>query len=410
MMYLVEEVFLNKNYNLIQMLQSVTKIYNKALFILRKSYFQQFESGNKVILPSYKEVYKIIIDSKEWKTNVVDSCGKSCALKSAFNNFFTYFKASNAYRKNPSKFQGKPKIPNYVKDRYIPVILDKTRLGKKKVTENQFRIPKSNVVINFSKRFEKKDIRNVSFNQCCGKIKVIISYQKKEEETVINNSFIGIDIGIDNLASITSNDKNFSYIVKGTPLKSMNQYYNKKKAQIQSELEKCNKKKFSRKLERLTHKRNLKIKNYLHNASRKIINLCKSQNIGNIVIGHNKGWKQGVNIGKKNNQNFVSIPFNVFIQQLEYKGKMEGINVMVTEESYTSKTDHFVKEPMKHLDERKGKRINRGLFKSSIGKVLNADINGAIGIMRKVYAISDAQMMGLRDRGDIVSPLHLEIK
>ena len=331
-------------------------------------------------------------------------------MKSAFNNFFTYFKASNAYRKNPSKFQGKPKIPNYVKDRYIPVILDKTRLGKKKVTENQFRIPKSNVIINFSKSFEKKDIRNVSFNQCCGKIKVIISYEKKEKEPIINNSFIGIDIGIDNLASITSNDKNFSYIVKGTPLKSMNQYYNKKKAQIQSELEKCNKKKFSRKLERLTHKRNLKIKNYLHNASRKIINLCKSQNIGNIVIGYNKGWKQEVNIGKKNNQNFVSIPFNMFIHQLKYKGKMEGINVVITEESYTSKTDHFVKEPMKHLDERKGKRIKRGLFKSSIGKVLNADINGAIGIMRKVYAISDAQIMGLRDRGDIVSPLHLEIK
>ena len=100
----------------------------------------------------------------------------------------------------------------------------------------------------------------------------------------------------------------------------------------------------------------------------------------------------------------------MFIQQLEYKGKMEGINVMVTEESYTSKTDHFVKEPMKHLDERKGKRIKRGLFKSSIGKVLNADINGAIGIMRKVYAISDAQLMGLRDRGDVVSPLHLKIK
>jgi putative transposase len=295
-------------------------------------------------------------------------------------------------------------------ERYIPVILDKTRLGKSKVTEKQFRIPKSNVIINFSKRFEKKDIRNVSFNQCCGKIKVIISYENKEEEPIINNSFIGIDIGIDNLASITSNDKNFSYIVKGTPLKSMNQYYNKRRAQIQSELEKCNKKKFSRKLERLTDKRNLKIKNYLHNASRKIINLCKSQNIGNIVVGKNKGWKQEVNIGKKNNQNFVSIPFNMFIQQLEYKGKMEGINVMVTEESYTSKTDHFVNEPMKHLDERKGKRIRRGLFKSSIGKVLNADINGATGIMRKVYVISDAQLMSLRDRGDVVSPLHLEIK
>lgn len=409
-MILSEVTFIRKNKSLEQMLQDVTSIYNKTLYFLRQSYFDGLKGGKKIKLPSAKELYHLVTKTNEWKLAEIDTDAKNSSYKLAIQNFYTYFKASNAYRKNPSKFQGKPKIPNYVRDRYIPVILDKTRLGKSKVTENQFRIPKSNVVINFSKRFEKKDIRNVSFNQCCGKIKVIISYEKKEKEPIINNSFIGIDIGIDNLASITSNDKNFFYIVKGTPLKSMNQYYNKRKAQIQSELEKCNKKKFSRKLERLTNKRNLKIKNYLHNASRKIINLCKSQNVGNIVIGHNKGWKQEVNISKKNNQNFVSIPFNMFIQQLEYKGKIEGINVMVTEESYTSKTDHFVNEPMKHLDERRGKRIRRGLFKSSIGKVLNADINGAIGIMRKVYAISDAQLMGLRDRGDVVSPLHLEIK
>ena len=407
---MVEDVIVKRDSQLLAMLEGVTSIYNQCLYFLRQVYFEGCGGVEKIKLPTFKEIYNKVKNTDKWKIAKVDTEAKNNACRLAMQNFFTYFKASNAYRKNPSKFQGKPKIPNYVKDRYIPVILDKTRLGKSKVTENQFRIPKSNVIINFSKRFEKKDIRNVSFNQCCGKIKVIISYEKKEKEPIINNSFIGIDIGIDNLASITSNDKNFSYIVKGTPLKSMNQYYNKKKAQIQSELEKCNKKKFSRKLERLTDKRNLKIKNYLHNASRKIINLCKSQNIGNIVIGHNKGWKQEVNIGKKNNQNFVFIPFDDFIQQLEYKGKMEGINVMVTEESYTSKTDHFVKEPMKHLDERKGKRIRRGLFKSSIGKVLNADINGAIGIMRKVYAISDAQIMGLRDRGDVVSPLHLEIK
>ena len=208
--------------------------------------YKLFEkSGEKIKLPSSKELYNLVTESDEWKVANCDTYAKNAAYKLAMQNFYTYFKSSKSYRKNPSKFQGKPKIPNYVKDRYIPVILDKTRLGKKKVTKNQFRIPKSNVIINFSKRFEKKDIRNVSFNQCCGKIKVIISYEKKEEEPIINNSFIGIDIGIDNLASITSNDKNFSYIVKGTPLKSMNQYYNKRRAQIQSELEKCNKKKFS---------------------------------------------------------------------------------------------------------------------------------------------------------------------
>lgn len=288
-MILSEVAFIGENKNLKQMLQDATSIYNKTLYYLRQVYFEGLKSGEHIKLPSAKELYYLVIKTNEWKLAEMDTYAKSAAYKLAMQNFFTYFKVAKAYRKNPSKFQGKPKIPNYVKNKYIPVILDKTRLGKKKVAENQFRIPKSNVIINFSKRFENKDIRNVSFNQCCGKIKVIISYEKKEEESITNNSFIGIDIGIDNLASITSNDKNFSYIVKGTPLKSMNQYYNKRRAQIQSELEKCNKKKFSRKLERLTNKRNLKIKNYLHNASRRIINLCKSQNIGNIVIGHNKG-------------------------------------------------------------------------------------------------------------------------
>ena len=177
----------------------------------------------------------------------------------------------------------------------------------------------------------------------------------------------------------------------------MNQYYNKKKARLQAQLERCNMKKSSKKLEKLTNKRNLKLKDYLHNASKRIIDLCLKNDIGNIVIGHNKGWKQNVNIGKRNTQNFVSIPFNTFTEQLQYKGKLSGISVIVTEESYTSKTDHFVKEPMCHLGKRKGKRIKRGLFKSSIGKVLNADINGAIGIMRKVNAISDVQLMNLRE-------------
>ena len=409
-MILSEVTFIRKNETLEQMLQEVTFIYNKTLYFLRQLYFEKLKSNEKIELPSSKEIYSFITSTDEWKTATVDTYAKNSAYKLAIQNFFTYFKAMKSYRKNQSKFCGKPNIPKYAKGRFIPVILDKTRLRKRNVTQNQFGIPKSNFVVSFSKRFEKKDIRNISFNQAYGKIKMIISYEKKEKDIIINNSFVGIDVGINNLASITSNDKNFSYIVKGTPLKSMNQYYNKKKAQLQSKLEKCNKKKSSKRLEKLTIKRNLKLKDYLHNASKRIIDLCLKNDIGNIVIGHNKGWKQEVNIGKRNNQNFVSIPFNTFIEQLQYKGKLSGISVIVIEESYTSKTDHFVKEPMCHLEKRQGKRIKRGLFKSSTGKILNADINGAIGMMRKVKAISDVQLMNLRDRGDVVSPLHLTIR
>lgn len=175
-MTLTEVTFIRKNKNLEQMLQDVTSIYNKTLYYLRQAYFEGLKSGEQIKLPSAKELYHLVTKTNEWKLAEIDTDAKTSSYKLAIQNFYAYFKSSNAYRKNPSKFRGKPKIPNYVKDRYIPVILDKTRLGKKKVSENQFRIPKSNVIINFSKRFEKKDIRNVSFNQCYGKIKVIISY------------------------------------------------------------------------------------------------------------------------------------------------------------------------------------------------------------------------------------------
>ena len=124
-----------------------------------------------------------------------------------------------------------------------------------------------------------------------------------------------------------------------------------------------------------------------------------------IIIGHNKGWKQEVNLGNKTNQNFVQIPFNMLINQLQYKSqKYTDLTVEIVEESYTSKIDHLALEKLEHQENYLGMRIKRGLFRSSTNKVLNADINGAIGILRKGNAISDAQLISLRNRGDVVSP------
>ena len=133
--------------------------------------------------------------------------------------------------------------------------------------------------------------------------------------------------------------------------------------------------------------------------------MCVSYGVSRIIIGHNIGWKQNVSLGSRTNQSFVSIPFNRLIEQIKDKArKYEGLEVRIVEESYTSKTDHLSLEEMAHQDYPKGKRIKRGLFKSSCGKTLNADINGAIGILRKGNAITDGQLISLRDRGDVVSP------
>jgi putative transposase len=132
---------------------------------------------------------------------------------------------------------------------------------------------------------------------------------------------------------------------------------------------------------------------------------CIAHGIGVVIIGKNKGWKQSIHLGKRTNQNFVSIPFNKLLSQLQYKLCDVGIEVIVTEESYTSKVDHLAKEEMFHHEEYQGKRLHRGLFQSSIGRLLNADVNGAIGIARKV--VGNAFVKELLDRGDGLSPVRI---
>lgn len=211
----------------------------------------------------------------------------------------------------------------------------------------------------------------------------------------------GIDIGLDNLAAITSNQKDFKpVLINGRPLKSINQYYNKKRAKLMSFI---GGKGTSKGIEKLTHKRNCMVENYLHQSSRYIIDLLVKQKIGTLIIGKNDGWKQDINIGKRNNQNFVSIPHAQFIHQLQYKGELAGIEVIVNEESYTSKCSFLDEEPIKKHKKYLGRRIKRGLFKSKNGTKINADINGSANIIRKV--IPNAFANGIE--GIVVFPKRL---
>jgi len=330
------------------------------------------------------------------------------------NNWQSFIKATVAYNKNSKKFNGRPKMPNYLykKKDFNLVQFDKLRFRKINKEENSFTLPCSDYKIIVPKQIKLESIRQITIQKFYGKTKINIIYEDKE--TIRNkfdsNSAIGIDIGVNNLCAITSNDKSFSYVINGRPLKSINQFYNKRLAELKSQLEVCNKVKTSKQVERLCRKRFNKIDNYMQNVSKKIIELCVNNGIEKIYIGHNVGWKQECDMSKKNNQNFVQIPFNKLIEQIKFKSqKYTDLSVEVVEESYTSKCDHLAFEEMKHHDVYVGKRVKRGLFKSSVGKDLNADINGAIGILRKGKVVSDAQLLSLRNRGDVVSPLMLEI-
>lgn len=211
---------------------------------------------------------------------------------------------------------------------------------------------------------------------------VEVTYKEEEKHLLENNErYASIDLGLNNLATVSSNVTK-PFIINGKPLKSINQYWNKERARLQSLLK--GNKRTSKRIQRITNKRNNKVLDYLHKSSRKIVNFLVSNNISTLVIGYNEEWKQNINIGKKNNQNFVSIPFYTFINQLEYKCKLEGINVILTEESYTSKCSFIDNEEVCKHDTYLGKRIKRGLFKSKEGKIINADLNGSLNILKKV--------------------------
>ena len=225
---------------------------------------------------------------------------------------------------------------------------------------------------------------------------------------------MSIDLGIDNLCTCTSNVTK-SFIVNGKPIKSINQYYNKQKSKYQSILELKNHKKYSNRLYRLTLKRHNKIKDYFHKVSRYIVNQLVEQSINTLIIGKNNGWKQETNLGKRNNQNFVQIPFNMLINMLQYKCKIQGINCILQEESYTSKASFFDNDYIPIYNKSKseiknytfsGKRIKRGLYKTN-NILINADINGSLNILRKYLNVACDVIISSTSRGFVHNPVKI---
>ena len=206
---------------------------------------------------------------------------------------------------------------------------------------------------------------------------------------------LGIDLGITNLVTASDNCSNSPLLIKGGMVKSVNQYYNKQLAKYKSKAKKCNKAIKTNRLLRICRIRNNKIRDIFHKTSRKIIDICIERKIGLIIIGYNEGWKQKVNIGKKNNQNFVSIPFLKLVKQIEYKAKLVGIDVIRVTEEYTSQTCS------KCGLRRKANRKYRGLYVcNNCRSALNADVNASINIMQK--GVPNSIWIG--DRGCMYRP------
>ncbi|HEY6284970.1 MAG TPA: transposase, partial [Ktedonobacteraceae bacterium] len=246
-----------------------------------------------------------------------------------------------------------------------------------------------------------------------------VVYEKQVQQADVNPThYAGVDLGVNNLAAIASNKPGFvPVIVNGRPAKSINQYYNKRRAELQKRRVTAGKD--TGRMERLTTRRNRRLDHYLHTASRQMINLLAREGIGTLVIGKNDGWKQEVDTGKRNNQNFVFIPHARFIDMLTYKAELVGIRVIVTEESYTSKASfldldelpiygpgHDLEQQNEEKHRFAGKRVERGLYRAANRRYINADVNGAYNIIRKVAP--DAFAEGVE--GAVVHPVRSDRK
>ena len=183
-------------------------------------------------------------------------------------------------------------------------------------------------------------------------------------------------------------------IINGRPLKAINQYYNKRRAELSRILDLANLPKTSHRLDRLDFHRNQKVMAFAHEASRRIVKFALSHELNTIIIGKNKGQKRSASMGKRNNQNFIGIPHQKIIEMIKYKASLVGIAVIQHNEAYTSQTSFLDGEAPVNGNGNKarkrrglspaGRRIKRGLFRSNNGTLINADVNGALQILRKV--------------------------
>lgn len=261
-------------------------------------------------------------------------------------------------------------------------------------------------IIKFSRDLHIKLPQDLNFTQY-NQIRVIPKYNYYEIEIVYEKDiqnldldyekYSSIDLGVKFIASLWT--KNSTLLINGVDTKAINQFYNKVSAKNKS----------SNKDDTLNQiYRHNWMKDKLHKISRFIVNQLVKENIGNLVIGYNKEWKQGVKIGKRNNQNFVNIPHRRLIDMISYKCELVGIKVTLVNESYTSKCDGLAFEPLTTQVTYLGKRKFRGLFQSSVGKLINADINGCINILRKVAGDSLVRSM-ITDSKVLFNPICMNI-
>jgi putative transposase len=350
-------------------------LYNSANYIQRQYFFETKKYYNSI------EIYHQTKNLEAYRylpTKVSKQIVRK--LSEAWKGWLAALKDWSKY---PEKYLGKPKIPEYKhKDRGRNVVIYPIdAISKPSLTKGIIKLSQTNIEFPSS----AKNVDQVRIVPKLDHYVIEVVYTVDEPAKSTGKYIAGVDLGLNNLMAITSNHSGIRpLLINGRPLKSINQFFNKRMAASQS-IEAW------RQIKQLNSKRDRRIDNYLHTSTRRVIDWCQFNGISQLIIGNNSGWKQDINIGKKNNQEFTKIPHAQLIHLLAYKAQLAGIEVVITEESYTSIASALDGDTLPVYKTKKdtkpvfsGKRIKRGLYKTNTGRIINADTNASINISRKV--------------------------
>ena len=351
-------------------------LYNATLYAVRQSFIKNGEYLN------YNRINKIFteennVDYRALPAKVAKHT--QMLVDFAMKSFFALVK-----KKKKGEYNRKMRLPkdlDTAKGR-MTAHYEKGALSFKK-RKGYIHLSKTEIYIKLPEDLNENDIKFARIVPGSGKITVEIGYEREPEPQVITGNYASIDPGVNNLVTMIDTVTRRPIIINGRPLKSINQWYNKKIAEIRSETERLHGKYWSHKMSSITNRRNNKIKDYMHKASAYIVNHLVSNRIGTLIIGEIKEWKQDTNMYKVNNQNFVCIPFEMLKSMLEYKCRLAGIEVVRQDEAYTSKCSFLDNEKIEKHEKYMGSRPKRGCFKTSDGRKVNADVNSACNIMKK---------------------------
>jgi len=371
-----EQIHLPESDNLSRLCHLSKNLFNEGNYIIRQELEQngkwtRFNSLNEQLNKGVSDNYTLL--PSQTANRILYTLDKS---------WKAFFRAIKDWKSAPDKYQAKPDPPHYKRKNGEHILLFTTQ--QVKIKDGYLLLPKMTGIDPIKTRLgddtKLKEVRILP--RGIGYICEIV-YEKDVKSLNLNpNNVAGIDLGLNNIVTMANNIGEQPIVIKGGFVKSMNQYYNKKRAELRSTYDLQGIRGGS-KMQRLHDKRNRKMKDAMHKISRFIIDYCVEHDIGTLVIGHNEGWKQKITLGKRNNQNFVSIPYYVLIHGLTYKGEEIGIKVIEQEEAHTSKCSFLDGESIEHHETYIGKRIKRGIFRAADGTKINADVNGALNIIRK---------------------------